>query len=303
MGEEPKRKGEANNLGQAFQPKELDFWILSESGQLKRATDRNTDVEAEMRRRNLAGDDIDDKLYGWWKHGGWWGDVDNSGDYQVTQQEDDTTSVVSTSTNATSFSDTDWQDFDQPGSRTPTQGNPYPVRGREQTPDPVFDPDQLATLLDPQNSEQHQEARMLARRLRRPAIMTRSQFRREMQQERAAVLASSRYGPSVSLDSLGHPRTEEEEERLLEQFILSRRQESVTNIQSNEKNWQSGAEGMGSTGPQCVVCQDSPRTILLWPCGCLCLCDDCRVSMAARNFSSCVCCRTATVAYSRLYVP
>ena len=72
---------------------------------------------------------------------------------------------------------------------------------------------------------------------------------------------------------------------------------------SSGEDWATGAPGMGSTGPLCVVCQDSPRTVLLWPCGCLALCDECRVIMATRNFTNCVCCRTATEAFSRLYVP
>ena len=211
------------------------------------------------------------------------------------------------STNAP-HSDDEWEDFDGSGKRTPTQRNPYSY-SRESTPfeyDGAFDTNQLVRLLDPQDYEQQNEARMLARRLRKDGIMTRSQYNRDIILERTAVLTSSRYRQRLSLDATGTPMSPDGEESALEHFIIMRRRESINIIPRDSKSardWENGADGMGAQGPQCVVCQDAPRTILLWPCGCLCLCDDCRVNMAARNFGNCICCRTGTVAYSRLYVP
>jgi hypothetical protein len=271
--------------------------------------DPNMDIEAEFQRHSRSTEDVDDGMYGWWKQGGYWGDVDTSGEYAPgQQQDDDTTSMISMSTNLTSTEDDDqWEDFNASGRRTPTQRNPYPS-SRETTPfesDGAFDTEQLATLLEPKNPDQQHEARLLARRLRHGGIMTRSQYNRELVTERAAILASSRYGQRLALSSAGTPLSPEEEEAALEQFILERRQQASVDPSADHTtdDWSTGAAGMGAAGPQCVVCQDNPRTILLWPCGCLCLCDDCRVNMAARNFGTCICCRTGTLAYSRLYVP
>lgn len=294
----------------------LDFWILSEDGQLRRPTDSQVDVESEMRRRLMASnldfprgvpleDELNENLYRWWKHGGWWGDLDGSGDYEMTssQQEDDTTSMISYSTDVTN-SEADWSDIDESGRRTPTQTNPFPSI-RECTPDDALDPDHLATLLDPQNSEQRQEAGMLARRLRRPGVMTRSQYNRDVFRDRSSVLTSSRYAPQIPNSNPNGPLTEEDEEQLLEALILERRRKFQPQSSSTGSSsaWERGSNASSAGGPQCVLCQDAPRTILLWPCGHLALCDECRVNMATRNFSRCVCCRTATVAYSRLYVP
>lgn len=54
------------------------------------------------------------------------------------------------------------------------------------------------------------------------------------------------------------------------------------------------------TRSNCVVCKINPRNVVLWPCTCFALCEDCRVSLGLRGFNSCVCCRTETHGYSRL---
>jgi hypothetical protein len=315
---ESARKSDANGQGarSLLSQTDLDFWLSSHGGKQYSVTDQTLDVEAEVRKKmaeeirdeRAVETKLDGHLYEWWKQGGWWGEVDTSGEYQARQQEEDSTSMISYSTEANSQAD-EWDDLGESGRLTPTQRD-FDLRSREATPDDFLDANRLAVLLDPQSVEDQQEARMLSRRLRKTEVMTRSQYRRLTQQERSAVLTSSRYGPAITLDTLGAPMTEEAEEKLLEQFILTRRSArplptaNTSNTGTGSTGtWDTGAEGMGSAGPQCVVCQDSPRTILLWPCGCLCLCDDCRVNMATRNYGNCVCCRTATVAYSRLYVP
>jgi hypothetical protein len=53
----------------------------------------------------------------------------------------------------------------------------------------------------------------------------------------------------------------------------------------------------------CVICQSEVRCIVLRPCGCLCLCDDCRVALAARKFKDCPCCRRIVSGFSRIYEP
>jgi len=237
---------------------------------------------------------LSEYLYGHWKKGGRFGEIDASGDY-VPQQDDDTTSLMSF---ATSTSDA-WSDVSD-GQRTPTQTWSF---SRESTPlpDHTIDLTRLSHLLDPKTKEDREEARFLSRHLQSPRIMTRSQYRKQVEQDEARILTSSRLPVTLPQDIYMSP---EEEESMLEEFILNRRNTGANAQGSNAaSSWDNGAEGMGSEGPQCVVCQLSPRTVLVWPCGCLSLCDECRVGLASKNYTTCVCCRTNVVAYSRLYVP
>jgi hypothetical protein len=235
---------------------------------------------------------LNDYLYSWWRNGGRWGDVDSSTDY-VPPQDDDTTSVMSFATT----DDSEWSD-EEDGQRTPTRETYQ--RSREATPsaDHTLDLARLSHLLDPKTNEDREEARLLARHLESTNVLTRSQYRKMRDREEARILTTSRYkmGDTVKM-------TADEEEQLLEDMILNRRSAVAPTGQSTAGSWDTGAEGMGAEGPQCVVCQLSPRKVLVWPCGCLSLCDECRVGLASKNYTACVCCRTNVVAYSRLYVP
>lgn len=292
----------------------LDFWILTDEGELELPDNREYDVELEMRKQTRSTPStwertdetrMDDKLYNWWKAGGSWGNQDHTSDYNPSvADDDDTTSVISMSTNA---SEDDWEDEEESGRRTPTQKHPFPQFSREGTPlqDPVLDMSHLARLLDPQDRESREEARILAAHLN-PAqassgIMTRSQYRHQVERERSRVLFSSRLqmGPQSSTDK--RKPTAEEESEVLERLILSRRSETSPNDDPN--TWKSGAMGLGENGPPCVVCQTSPRSIITWPCRCLCICEDCRVSLAMNNFGSCVTCRQEVGGFMRLWVP
>lgn len=281
-----------------------DFWLVSERGVLSLPDDGNIDVEVEMRRRLRAhGADtdpveavVDADLYDWWKRGGWWGDLDTSGNYEAREQEDDTTSMISLSTNTLSEAESE----DDSGRRTPTQED-Y-IQNREQTPGAGFEVADLARLLDPKTAADREEAQMLARHLQSEQPMTRSQYRRRMNRERARVLDVPHLEPAFDEHSQGNMSLNAEADAL-ERFLLERRSAKRQHPDDGAGSWDSGAEGMGSSGPQCVVCQSSPRVIVAWPCGCLCVCDECRVGVATRNFAKCMCCRTQVVAYSRLYVP
>ncbi|KAL1302750.1 hypothetical protein AAFC00_003101 [Neodothiora populina] len=280
-----------------------DFWLVADDGSLSIPQNGNVDVEVEMRRRLRAealGQDptneaLDAGLYDWWKQGGWWGDLDKSGEYVAQSIEDDTTSLISMSSNASeAMSD------DEDGRRTPTQDD-YSSLSREDTPENTLSMADLARLLDPKSAQEREEAQMLARHLQSDRPMTRSQYRRRMTREKARLLTGPLDGPgSNGLD--GDYKTEAEEEAALEQFVLERRA-AVGGDAAKSGSWDSGAEGMGSSGPQCVICQSNPRVIMVWPCGCLSICDDCRVGVATRNFNNCMTCRTPVTAYSRLYVP
>lgn len=239
---------------------------------------------------------LNDYLYSWWRNGGRWGDIDTSSDYAPPTQDDDTTSVVSY---ATSDND-DWSDVDdeEDGQRTPTRETYRQFGDEGSLLEDALDLTRLSQLLDPRTKDDREEAKLLARHLQSSNIMTRSQYRKTLDREEAKILTTSRYkmGDTVKM-------TAEEEEQLLEDLILSKRSALAPQVSGNAGSWDAGAEGMGSEGPQCVVCQMAPRTVLVWPCGCLSLCDDCRVGLASKNYTTCVCCRTNVAAYSRLYVP
>jgi hypothetical protein len=312
------------------QPQELGtpkFYMFSEDGRFKAAKDPNVDVESEFRRQHRLGvlkpalpntnteTEIDSRLYDWWKRGGWWGDEDASGEYindtPLDDDNDDLTSVLSTTETADDWQTESESEADN-GQTTPTRSNPHPFSANAAVPEDLLDPSLLANLLDPQTVEHHAEARMLARHLRSSGILTRSSYARSVARDNAALLTSSRFSRQrKALDEV-------EEESSLETLILEQRARHVrpppkvsagdgragdAAEEEEEEDWAHGAPGLGKNGPLCVVCQDAPRTVLLWPCGCLALCDECRVIMATRSFTSCVCCRTGTEAFSRLFVP
>lgn len=291
----PDRSARPSSKSETPSERELQFWRLSETGELTHPHDRHVDVEQEMRQRlgnDASKEDLNTRLYDWWRNNGWWGDIDTSGEYQAPPKDDDTTSVVTTTESEA------WSDVDEDGRRTPTQERPWSFSrtlGRSMSPEQenVLETTSIARLLDPRSPAEREEALMLSNRLRSEGIVTRSRYRKAIAHERSRVLLSSASGPL----------SPEEEEQILEDLIIERRNTVKRSPPKDNGSWDDGATGMGSGGPQCAVCQCSPRTILVWPCGCLSLCDDCRVNLATRNFTSCVCCRTDVVAYSRLYVP
>ncbi|KAI9683582.1 MAG: hypothetical protein M1829_004885 [Trizodia sp. TS-e1964] len=292
-------------------PDTLDFWLLSDEGVLSLPVDENVDVEAEMRRRSSLGaadnhtiENFDDTLYTWWLNGGWWGTIDTSGDYHPDHLEDDdedTTSVISEST-------TDSND-ENSGPETPTQESVKAARSRSGTSSPPdfaapINSRALARLLEQKTPSARYDAQLLSAHLLSPYALTRSRFRSEAKAKRLHVLTSSVHRP-CSLPAFPAPLTSAEEVELLEYLIINRRNSwnsrRLTPDGQATPIWRTGsATGLG---PPCVVCQSSQRTILMWPCRCLSLCEDCRVQLAMNNFSSCVCCRREVIAFSRLFVP
>lgn len=296
-------------------PESLKFWLLSLDGELTLPKDDHVDVEAELRNRlrnnQSSWNDQDENkleshLYGWWLSGGWWGGDDSSGNFNPDQKDidEDTTSVVSFTTTGSDQEqeqDEDWEsDDDDDGRRTPTRSNPHFTR--EETPlnDTPLNASDLARLLHPQTPDQRAEAQALAAHLSSTSIMTRSRYNTLAQRQRSKVLTSTLLHRPPNFPSPSTPLTEQEEAQLLEHLILTRRN---INAGERELDWSKGASGMGEGGPMCVVCQSSPRSIIVWPCRCLSLCDDCRVTLAMNNFDKCVCCRRDVASFSRIFVP
>lgn len=288
-------------------PTPVPFWVLSDGGRLKYPPSSDVDVEEEMRkrfaldtpRRYKTDTGLDDYLYDWWKKGGTWGELDTSGGYTPSVADDeDTTSIITDATDIGSLHDAELGSDDESGQRTPTQS--FPSYSRESSSAPENMLSDLSRLLDPQSQDEKQEARLLAARLGKQGALTRSQYARERGIANLQLLAGRAY--KFDKNSL----TPQEEEELFEKIILGRRNEANNRLRrsgARTQSWSEGGEGLGAGGPQCVVCQSEPRTILVWPCRCLCLCEECRVSLALNNFANCVTCRRDVVAFSRLYVP
>ncbi len=309
----------------------LDFWYLNDEGNLVTPDRDELDIEHVMRRRIMmehpaedtmhVEQKVDDKLYQWWKMHGWWGTQDDSGDYRPPLEEDfdDTTSVVSMSTNATTSDERDWEsESDGRRTPTPTSSLPFTRPNRETTPfDSPLDTATLARLLNPQDRASKEEARILASHLSASdpnspgttnKILTRSRYRRQLESERTRILFAGRHPPitssfsapqSSSSPSSARPLTPTQESEILESLILSCR-----GVQNTPQQPQSShTTASTSSGPLCVVCQSSSRTIIAWPCRCLCVCEDCRVSLALNNFGNCVTCRRSVGGFVRLWVP
>jgi hypothetical protein len=295
-------------------PDSLNFWLLSIDGDLTISKEEHTDVEAEIRNQLRSKQaswtesdekNLDSKLYRWWLGGGFWGVDDESGNFNPDQKDldEDNTSVVSFSTKTEDEQEWESDVENDDGRRTPTQE--YPDFSRESTPffDTPLDSADLAQLLHPKTPGQRAEAQALAAHLASENIVTRSRYRNIVQREKAKVLTSTRQRPANFVASSGK-LTLEEEAQILEHLIISRRSfQNATSSTDQPTSWAKGASGMGEGGPQCVVCQSSPRSIIVWPCRCLSLCDDCRVTLAMNNFDKCVCCRRDVASFSRIFVP
>lgn len=115
---------------------------------------------------------------------------------------------------------------------------------------------------------------------------------------------TSRVVPAMT--RLQYQKIEWDETRALSQVIAERRKRTGKHMVSeyhndNGRSDEIGGEGIGET--LCVVCQCQTRQIVLWPCKCFALCDDCRFTLAVKNFQGCVCCRRHVSAFSKIYVP
>ncbi|KAF3490862.1 uncharacterized protein GIQ15_00379 [Arthroderma uncinatum] len=266
---------QASNGSEMERRPPLDFWILTDDGVLELPATDEFDVEKEMRKREMMVNEswgesqeeqLDNKLYNWWKVGGSWGNQDMTEDYSPPPQDWDTTSIVSTST----AGESDWESYDSDGRQTPTQNNPFPgLSGqREDTIDLVS----LARLLDPKDKEARHEARILSAHIlasNEGKIMTRRRFQQQSDVERARILTSSNSSRPTGTTKQNRPTLEEESE-ILENLILERRlgiDRGNTHHppSENPQTWATGASGLGPDGPHCVTCrQEVTGFVRLW---------------------------------------
>ncbi|KAF8417949.1 hypothetical protein EV426DRAFT_540022, partial [Tirmania nivea] len=202
---------------------------------------------------------------------------DDSGEYtplRSSDDDDDSSSTVTATTATTtsysslfSHSSSSSPHSYRSRSMTPTPETPCPPPRRRHYTTALSMDNHLATLLDPQTPEQRSLARIMSIHLAAP---------RGKHVTRRSALADN------------------QEEVTLEKLILNRRR-GIGGVSGGDGGWE--GEGWGP----CVVCQINPRTVVIWPCRCLALCEECRVSLAMRNFATCVCCRREVGGFSRVY--
>lgn len=302
--------------------------VVDAQGRVHFINDENVDFEVEVRKQlqqspetaSLGQNEIDSRLYNAWKKGSLWGNTDTSGEWEPEERDDDwdSTSMIYSLADTENepiderdaWLDDDDDEYGAPGQRTPTQRSPQ--ASRESTPfDQPIAMGDLARLLHPQSPEERQEAHTLAAHLNSERVLTRSQYTRLQQVQRAKILLNSTVArrsaelPQSYVNSKLSPMDEAE---LLEQLIIARRRKQSTSVPSDlESEPQETTYGdddeEGTGAPVCVVCHTSPRSIIVWPCRCLSLCDECRVTLAMNNFDKCVCCRREVISFSRIYVP
>lgn len=291
----------------------FELWSMSRDGRLEVPSDVNVDIETELRARaNANGSEdtnsvLDRTMYDWWKQGGWYGDRDDSGEYQPPQgpEDWDVTSVITES--AASVSESAWES-ESDGRQTPTQDDKWSFNGlaktRSETPETDFlDTNSIARLLNPRDNTAREEARILSAHLLSPTPMTRSRFRREHSLNQTKIFTAGYASSMPNNETFGsqRPLAREEEAEVLERLLVSRREQKVRRL--SQAGMADNTANFTANGPLCVVCQMEPRTIIAWPCRCLITCEDCRVSLAMNNFGNCVTCRRNVGGFVRLYVP
>lgn len=126
----------------------------------------------------------------------------------------------------------------------------------------------------------------------------------EVGEQGSSPLTRRRYRALTSGSSAG---THNADDMALTTAIAARRQvvNNGNTARVSEEHWDDSAFRAAST---CVVCCAEQRSIVLWPCRCLALCNDCRAELAARSNSQggssiCPCCRTKIQGYSRILIP
>lgn len=186
--------------------------------------------------------------------------------------------------------DTDWESdatATPRATRTTRASTPFDT----ELPTLLTSPENLASLLDPTSSHERQAAKILAAHLRSSGPLTRRGYALGREREESVLLRGIRGVGSASSAHDAH-------DSILESVLLSRR--SAT---PSLPTFPTSAEHAHVSAPLCVVCQTSPRSILLFPCRCFAVCEECRVALAVNNYGSCVCCRRGVEGFARVYMP
>ena len=90
--------------------------------------------------------------------------------------------------------------------------------------------------------------------------------------------------------------------RILQQKLLSDKtltRASILDTELSEVDETFGTES--DFDLSCAVCKVNERNTVLWPCRCFAICEDCRISLGLRGFSTCVCCRSKVHGYCKVH--
>ncbi|KAM0756102.1 hypothetical protein T439DRAFT_320792 [Meredithblackwellia eburnea MCA 4105] len=119
---------------------------------------------------------------------------------------------------------------------------------------------------------------------------------------RYQALASGITSPSSPGGSARRTSIERDQDNFLSAMV-ARRKEVEWRAASPVSDTEPGRPGSARL---CVVCLGEERCVILWPCRCLSICEDCRANLADRTPSSghlCPTCRTPVKGFSRIFIP
>ncbi|KAK9427976.1 hypothetical protein V1505DRAFT_402211 [Lipomyces doorenjongii] len=155
----------------------------------------------------------------------------------------------------------------------------------------------LSSLLLPQTSYEIQLARIMRAHLSANGIVTRG----KMRTMNGRIYERDVFDHWNSNDS--DSDLDNEDGPVLATIINERRRRSAQTI-SADHGAEYEAEGVSPLeSSRCVICHASQRNIVLWPCRCLAVCEECRAAAAQANLKGCVGCRKKVVSFSRLNIP
>ncbi|KAK9362591.1 hypothetical protein V1504DRAFT_447951 [Lipomyces starkeyi] len=157
----------------------------------------------------------------------------------------------------------------------------------------------LSSLLLPRTPEERQLARVMVAHMSTHEIVTRAKMGQYEDRSYGSNNLYNDYSDDSGSDSF------DDESAIIVSLINERRWNGVKSASTPGYGVvEDSDDGVTSYRPSlCVVCHAAQRNIVLWPCRCLAVCEECRVSLALRNFKGCVCCRRDVVSFSRLFVP
>lgn len=201
-------------------------------------------------------------------------DVDDEDDADFCPSDDETSSDASDSSD------------DEAGDAEPLS-SPAAEYTREQTPRPG---EELISLL--QQEEQADLSPVLIAHLQAGMRTT-------------SPLTRRRY--NAMLQPFAVPMFSHHPDSALTTAIAARRsrRSSPSNGHSSADAWD---ESNFRSPSMCVVCCAEQRSVVLWPCRCLALCNDCRAELASRSSMAggsnlCPCCRVEVQGFSRIHIP
>ncbi|KAK9311143.1 hypothetical protein V1524DRAFT_450458 [Lipomyces starkeyi] len=152
----------------------------------------------------------------------------------------------------------------------------------------------LSSLLLPQTSYEIQLARIMRAHLLANEMVTRG----KMQTMKGRISERDVFDHWNS----NHCDLDDEDGPVLATIITKRRRRSAQTISADHGAEYEGEGVSPRESSRCVICHAAQRNIVLWPCRCLAVCEECRAIVALTNLKGCVCCGRNVVSFSRLNI-